>query len=57
MYGQQSCFYFLLFNACNVITRFTRIAVELFGMLIAVLFIQEAVKLFDFSKHDKQIEY
>ncbi|KAJ8644428.1 hypothetical protein MRB53_006176 [Persea americana] len=33
-----------IFNACNVISRFTRIAGELFGMLIAVLFIQEAIK-------------
>lgn len=39
-------FLFLLaiFNACTIITRFTRIAGELFGMLIAVLFIQEAIK-------------
>ncbi|KAL6501925.1 putative boron transporter 7 [Orobanche gracilis] len=36
------------FNACTVITRFTRIAGELFGMLITVLFIQEAIKrIFD----------
>ncbi|KAK9946071.1 hypothetical protein M0R45_011552 [Rubus argutus] len=33
-----------IFNACNIISRFTRIAGELFGMLISVLFIQEAVK-------------
>ncbi|KAM7263356.1 hypothetical protein ACFE04_001039 [Oxalis oulophora] len=33
-----------LFNASNILSRFTRIAGELFGMLIAVLFIQEAVK-------------
>ncbi|CAL0305706.1 unnamed protein product [Lupinus luteus] len=33
-----------IFNACNVITRFTRIAEELFGMLITVLFFQEAIK-------------
>ncbi|KDP37147.1 hypothetical protein JCGZ_06203 [Jatropha curcas] len=32
------------FNACTVINRFTRIAGELFGMLIAVLFMQEAIK-------------
>lgn len=37
-------FLLAIFNACNIITRFTRIAGELFGMLIAVLFIQEAVK-------------
>ncbi|CAN8252272.1 unnamed protein product [Cochlearia groenlandica] len=33
-----------IFNACTIITRFTRIAGELFGMLIAVLFLQEAIK-------------
>ncbi|XP_020208958.1 probable boron transporter 7 [Cajanus cajan] len=33
-----------IFNACNVISRFTRIAEELFGMLITVLFFQEAIK-------------
>ncbi|GMQ06829.1 hypothetical protein CsSME_00051265 [Camellia sinensis var. sinensis] len=32
------------FNACTIISRFTRIAGELFGMLIAVLFMQEAIK-------------
>ncbi|GFP99693.1 boron transporter 4 [Phtheirospermum japonicum] len=33
-----------IFNACAIINRFTRIAGETFGMLIAVLFIQEAIK-------------
>ncbi|KAK9029578.1 hypothetical protein V6N11_026691 [Hibiscus sabdariffa] len=33
-----------IFNACTIITRFTRIAGELFGMLITVLFLQEAIK-------------
>ncbi|XP_061349468.1 boron transporter 4-like isoform X2 [Gastrolobium bilobum] len=33
-----------IFNVGNIINRFTRIAGELFGMLIAVLFIQEAIK-------------
>ncbi|KAG8381894.1 hypothetical protein BUALT_Bualt05G0020300 [Buddleja alternifolia] len=37
-------FLLAIFNACTIITRFTRIAGELFGMLIAVLFIQEAIK-------------
>ncbi|KAK1549831.1 hypothetical protein Q3G72_008642 [Acer saccharum] len=37
-------FLLAIFNACDIITRFTRIAGELFGMLIAVLFIQEAIK-------------
>ncbi|KAK1411742.1 hypothetical protein QVD17_32437 [Tagetes erecta] len=33
-----------IFNACTLITRFTRLAGELFGMLISVLFMQEAIK-------------
>ncbi|EPS73271.1 hypothetical protein M569_01481, partial [Genlisea aurea] len=33
-----------IFNACTIINRLTRVAGELFGMLIAVLFIQEAIK-------------
>ncbi|XP_027901927.1 probable boron transporter 7 isoform X1 [Vigna unguiculata] len=33
-----------VFNACSIISRFTRIAGELFGMLITVLFFQEAIK-------------
>ncbi|KAI4337348.1 hypothetical protein L6164_015777 [Bauhinia variegata] len=33
-----------IFNACDIISRFTRIAEELFGMLITVLFFQEAIK-------------
>ncbi|XP_034696626.1 boron transporter 4-like [Vitis riparia] len=37
-------FLLAIFNACDIINRFTRIAGELFGMLIAVLFIQEAIK-------------
>ncbi|KAH7657221.1 Bicarbonate transporter eukaryotic protein [Dioscorea alata] len=41
-----ACFLFLLamFNASAIISRFTRVAGELFGMLITVLFIQEAIK-------------
>lgn len=40
---------FLLFllailGACSIINRFTRIAGELFGLLIAMLFMQEAIK-------------
>ncbi|KAL2346751.1 hypothetical protein Fmac_000751 [Flemingia macrophylla] len=34
-----------IFNACTIITRFTRLAGELFGMLITVLFFQEAIKV------------
>ncbi|XP_020529498.1 boron transporter 4 isoform X1 [Amborella trichopoda] len=32
------------FNASSTISRFTRVAGELFGMLIAVLFLQQAIK-------------
>ncbi|KAH9714863.1 Boron transporter 4 [Citrus sinensis] len=37
-------FLLAVFNAGDLINRFTRIAGELFGMLIAVLFIQQAIK-------------
>ncbi|KAI3512651.1 hypothetical protein L1887_19969 [Cichorium endivia] len=37
-------FLLAIFNACAIISRFTRIAGETFGMLISVLFIQEAIK-------------
>ncbi|KAK4764984.1 hypothetical protein SAY86_026074 [Trapa natans] len=37
-------FLLAIFNACKVINKFTRIAGELFGMLIAVLFFQEFIK-------------
>uniref|UniRef100_A0A7I4BXC6 Bicarbonate transporter-like transmembrane domain-containing protein n=1 Tax=Physcomitrium patens TaxID=3218 RepID=A0A7I4BXC6_PHYPA len=33
-----------ILGACNFINRFTRVAGELFGLLIAVLFVQQAVK-------------
>lgn len=32
-------------GACALINRFTRLSGELFGMLIAVLFIQQAVEV------------
>lgn len=34
-----------MFNAATIISRFTRIAGELFGMLITALFVQEAIKV------------
>ncbi|XP_024398303.1 probable boron transporter 2 isoform X2 [Physcomitrium patens] len=42
----SAAFLFILaaIGACSFINRFTRISGELFGMLIAVLFIQQAVK-------------
>lgn len=33
------------FGACSLINRFTRLSGELFGLLIAALFIQQAVKV------------
>ncbi|XP_009592837.1 boron transporter 4-like [Nicotiana tabacum] len=33
-----------IFNACSIVNRFTRIAGETFGMLITLLFMQEAIK-------------
>lgn len=32
-------------GACSIINRFTRVAGELFGLLIAMLFMQEAIKV------------
>lgn len=50
-----------IFNACNIISRFTRIAGELFGMLISVLFIQEAIKVciefLDKTKQNKSHQF
>ncbi|XP_028052308.1 boron transporter 4-like [Camellia sinensis] len=37
-------FLLAVFNACTIINRLTRIAGELFGTLIVVLFMQEAIK-------------
>ncbi|XP_042496241.1 boron transporter 4-like [Macadamia integrifolia] len=49
-----------VFNACDLITRFTRVAGELFGMLITVLFMQEAIKgvvaEFEIPKHGNPTE-
>ncbi|KAL3682091.1 hypothetical protein R1sor_000113 [Riccia sorocarpa] len=33
-----------IFGACSLINRFTRVAGELFGLLIAILFVEQAVK-------------
>lgn len=37
-------FLFAILGACSIINRFTRVAGELFGMLIAMLFMQQAIK-------------
>lgn len=34
-----------VFGACSLINRFTRVAGELFGLLIAILFVEQAVKV------------
>ncbi|KAK2432502.1 HCO3- transporter family [Trifolium repens] len=49
-------FLLAIFNAGNIINRFTRVAEELFGMLISVLFIQEAIKgmIKEFSAHKNE---
>lgn len=38
------CFMAIL-GACSIINRFTRLAGELFGLLIAMLFMQQAIKV------------
>ena len=50
-------FLLAIFNAGTVINRFTRIAGELFGMLIAVLFIQEAIKVTPVKKMNQLGDY
>lgn len=37
-------FLFAILGACSIINRFTRVAGELFGMLIAMLFMQQAIR-------------
>ncbi|GKV29530.1 hypothetical protein SLEP1_g38451 [Rubroshorea leprosula] len=37
-------FLLAIFGACSIINRFTRLAGELFGLLIAMLFMQQAIK-------------
>ncbi|KAL6515895.1 putative boron transporter 2 [Orobanche gracilis] len=37
-------FLLAILGACSIINRFTRVTGELFGMLIAVLFVQQAIK-------------
>lgn len=34
-----------ILGACSIINRFTRVAGELFGMLIAMLFMQQAIEV------------
>lgn len=43
-------FLLAILGACSIINRFTRIAGELFGMLIAMLFMQQAIKVRQLSK-------
>lgn len=38
-------FMLAILGACSIINRFTRVAGELFGLLIAMLFVQQAVRV------------
>lgn len=38
-------FLLAVLGACSIINRFTRVAGELFGMLIAMLFMQQAIRV------------
>lgn len=45
-------FLLAVLGACSIINRFTRVAGELFGLLIAMLFMQQAIRvsmLYDFT--------
>ena len=46
-----------IFNACTIITRFTRIVDELFGMLITILFLQEAIKVLNVLCNKKSVRF
>ncbi|XP_052203790.1 probable boron transporter 2 [Diospyros lotus] len=48
-------FLMAILGACSIINRFTRLAGELFGLLIAMLFMQEAIKglVEEFRKPDR----
>lgn len=45
-------FLLAILGACSIINRFTRIAGELFGLLIAMLFMQQAIKVRIFTDFD-----
>ena len=38
-------FILAILGACSIINRFTRVAGELFGLLIAMLFMQQAIRV------------
>lgn len=38
-------FLLVILGACSIINRFTRLAGELFGLLIAMLFMQQAIRV------------
>lgn len=44
-------FLLAILGACSIINRFTRVAGELFGLLIAMLFMQQAIKV-RYLSHD-----
>lgn len=41
-------FLLAVLGACSLINRFTRVAGELFGLLIAMLFMQQAIRVSSF---------
>lgn len=45
MWTSLILFVLAICGACSIINRFTRVAGELFGLLIAMLFMQEAIKV------------
>ena len=54
-------FLLAILGACSIINRFTRVAGELFGLLIAMLFMQQAIRVsitvpfLDFLFIDEQV--
>lgn len=44
-----------ILGACSIINRFTRIAGELFGLLIAMLFMQQAIRVRRFGLFIKML--
>lgn len=44
-------FLLAILGACSIINRFTRLAGELFGLLIAMLFMQQAVRVRDITNN------
>lgn len=45
MWTSLLLFLLAILGACSIINRFTRVAGELFGLLIAMLFMQQAIRV------------